>query len=143
VIRAFFKEIIDRSVDDEKRRGCMLVNAALELAPYDAEFQELVAEELSFIEAFFRRCVDAGQKDGTIAGALPANGLARLLLSVLIGVRVLARTCPERVVLEGAANGVLVLLGTGGQPPRSLAEPGHPSRRRRDTRSYTSPPHDL
>ena len=73
-IRAFFEEIIDRSVDDEQRRGCMLVNAALELAPYDAEFQELVAEELSFIEAFFRRCVDAGQKDGTIAGALPANG---------------------------------------------------------------------
>lgn len=112
-IRAFFEEIIDRSVDDEQRRGCMLVNAALELAPYDAEFQELVAEELSFIEAFFRRCVDAGQKDGTIAGALPANGLARLLLSVLIGVRVLARTRPERVVLEGAANSVLALLGAG------------------------------
>lgn len=133
-IRAFFEEIIDRSVDDEQRRGCMLVNAALELAPYDNEFQELVVEELSFIEAFFRRCVEAGQKDGTIAGALPANGLARLLLSVLIGVRVLARTCPERMVLEGAANSVLALLGTGGPPPRSLAKSGQPSRRRRDTR---------
>jgi TetR/AcrR family transcriptional regulator, transcriptional repressor for nem operon len=134
-IRAFFEEIIDRSVDDEQRRGCMLVNAALELAPYDAEFQELVAEELSFIEAFFRRCVDAVQKDGTIAGALPANGLARLLLSVLIGVRVLARTRPERVVLEGAANSVLALLGAGGQPPRPLAKSRQPSRRRRDTRT--------
>jgi TetR/AcrR family transcriptional regulator, transcriptional repressor for nem operon len=132
-IRAFFEEIIDRSVDDEQRRGCMLVNAALELAPYDAEFRELVAEELSFIEAFFRRCVEAGQKDGTIAGALPAIGLARLLLSVLIGVRVLARTSPERVVLEGAADSALVLLGAGGQP-RQLFKPGQPSRRRRDTR---------
>ena len=30
-IRIFFDEIIERSVDDEQRRGCMLVNAALEL----------------------------------------------------------------------------------------------------------------
>ena len=41
-IRTFFDEIIERSVDDEQRRGCMLVNAALELAPYDPEFQQLV-----------------------------------------------------------------------------------------------------
>ena len=65
-IRAFFDEIIERSVNDEQRRGCMLVNAALELAPYDPEFQQLVAEEMIFIEAFFRRCAEAGQKDGSI-----------------------------------------------------------------------------
>src|SRR5271154_44899 len=65
-VRAFFEEIIERSVDDKQRRGCMLVNAALELAPYDPEFQQLVAEEMIFIEAFFRRCVAAGQMDGSI-----------------------------------------------------------------------------
>ncbi|MBV8738084.1 MAG: TetR/AcrR family transcriptional regulator [Alphaproteobacteria bacterium] len=134
-IRTFFEEIIDRSVDDEQRRGCMLVNTALELAPYDAEFQKLVAEEFSFIEAFFRRCVEAGQKDGTIAAACPATGLARLLLSVLIGVRILARTRPQRAVLEGAASSVLALLGTGEQrPPVPLFAPRQPSRRRRATR---------
>src|SRR6201984_2073909 len=62
--RAFFDEIIERSIDDEQRRGCMLVNAALELAPYDPEFQKLVAKEMMFIEAFFHRCVAAGAKDG-------------------------------------------------------------------------------
>ena len=61
-IRTFFDEIIERSVDDKQRRGCMLVNAALELAPYDPEFQQLVAEEMIFIETFFRRCIEAGQK---------------------------------------------------------------------------------
>jgi TetR/AcrR family transcriptional regulator, transcriptional repressor for nem operon len=110
-IRTFFDEIIERSVDDEQRRGCMLVNAALELAPYDAEFQNLVAEELVFIEAFFCRCVEAAQKDGSIGDTRPAEELAKLLLSVLLGIRVLARTRPQREVLEGAANGVLALLG--------------------------------
>jgi TetR/AcrR family transcriptional regulator, transcriptional repressor for nem operon len=111
-VRAFFEEIIERSVDDKQRRGCMLVNAALELAPYDPEFQKLVAEEMIFIEAFFRRCVEAGQKDGSIANTRPADELAKLLLSVLLGIRVLARTRPQREVLEGAANGALALLGT-------------------------------
>ena len=112
-IRTFFDEIIERSVDDERRRGCMLVNAALELAPYDPEFRNLVAEEMVFIEAFFRRCIEVGQEDGSIADARPADELAKLLLSVLLGIRVLARTHPQREVLEGAGNGVLALLGIG------------------------------
>jgi TetR/AcrR family transcriptional repressor of nem operon len=115
-IRTFFDEIIERSVDDEQRRGCMLVNAALELAPYDPEFQQLVAEEMIFIEAFFRRCIEAGQKDGSIADTRPADELAKLLLSVLLGIRVLARTRPQREVLEGAANGVLALLSKARKP---------------------------
>ena len=112
-IRTFFDEIIERSVDDEQRRGCMLVNAALELAPYDPEFRKLVAEEMLFIETFFHGCIEAGQKDGSIADARPADELAKLLLSVLLGIRVLARTRPQREVLEGAGNGVLALLGIG------------------------------
>jgi TetR/AcrR family transcriptional repressor of nem operon len=112
-IRTFFDEIIERSVDDEQRRGCMLINAALELAPYDPEFRQLVTEEMMFIEDFFCRCIEAGQKDGSIADSRPAEELAKSLLGVLIGIRVLARTRPQREVLEGAANGVLGLLGTG------------------------------
>src|ERR1700730_17052707 len=112
-IRTFFDEIIERSVDDEQRRGCMLVNAALELAPYDPEFQKLVVEEMMFIEAFFPRCVAAGKKDGSIIGARRADEVAKLLLSVLLGLRVLARSRPQRDVLGGAANGAVALLGTG------------------------------
>jgi TetR/AcrR family transcriptional repressor of nem operon len=88
----------------------MLVNAALELAPYDAEIQTVVAEETIFIERFFRRCIAAGQKDGTISPAGPPAELAKLLLSVLFGIRVLARARPQRAVLAGAASGVLELF---------------------------------
>jgi TetR/AcrR family transcriptional repressor of nem operon len=109
-IRAFFDEIIQRSVTDKQRRGCMLVNAALELAPYDAEFQKIVSQEMIFIETFFRRCIAAGQKDGAISPTPPAAELAKVLLSVLLGIRVLARTRPQRAVLEGAAGAVLQML---------------------------------
>jgi TetR/AcrR family transcriptional regulator, transcriptional repressor for nem operon len=109
-IRGFFGEIIERSVTDKQRRGCMLVNSALEVAPHDPEFRKIVTKELLFIEAFFHRCVAAGQQDGTITTRQPADALAKLLLSVLLGIRVLARTRPQREVLEGVAQGVLGLL---------------------------------
>lgn len=109
-IRAFFGEIVEHTVNDELRRGCMLVNAALELAPYDPGIATLVAKEMVSIEGFFLRCVGAGQQDGSITATRPADELAKLLLSVLLGIRVLARARPEREVLEGAAGGALALL---------------------------------
>jgi hypothetical protein len=38
------------------------------------------------------------------------RAIAKMLLSALLGVRVLARVRPQRDVLEGAVNGVLGLL---------------------------------
>ena len=70
-IRTFFDEIIGRSVDDEQRRGCMLVNAALELAPYDPEFQKLVAEEMMFIETFFAAASRRGRRTARSSKPVP------------------------------------------------------------------------
>ena len=36
-IEAFLAEIIDRSLKDRARKGCLLVNSALDVAPHDAE----------------------------------------------------------------------------------------------------------
>lgn len=109
-ISAFFDEIIERSLSDTKRKGCMLVNSALEVAPHDPEFQRVVGEVLLQVEGFFRRCVQAGQNDGTISRRQPADDMARTLLSTLLGIRVLARTRPERYLLEGLIRPVLYLL---------------------------------
>jgi TetR/AcrR family transcriptional regulator, transcriptional repressor for nem operon len=98
-IATFLQEIIERSLSDKQRRGRMLVNSALELAPHDLEFQRVVARAFAEIEAFFRQCVVAGQRDGTIAPQ-PADDLARLFLGIVLGIRVLARAKPERALLE-------------------------------------------
>src|SRR5271169_5304023 len=109
-IAAFFEEIIERSLDDPQRKGCMLVNSALEMAPHDPEFERVVADVMVQVEGFFRRCVTAGQSEGTISESQSAQDLARLLLNTLLGLRVLARTRPERELLEGALRPVLALL---------------------------------
>jgi TetR/AcrR family transcriptional repressor of nem operon len=107
-IEAFFEEIVRLSLRDKDRKGCMLVNSAA--APPDAEFQKMIADVLVEVEQFFLRVVKAGQKDGSISQAQPAADLARLLLSLLLGIRVLARTRPERALLEGAVAPALSLI---------------------------------
>ncbi|MFP3558562.1 TetR/AcrR family transcriptional regulator [Paraburkholderia sp. SIMBA_049] len=108
-IVAFFNEIVDRSVSDKDRKGCLLVNAAL-FSPHDPEFQEEVASVLVQVEGFFRCCVAAGQSCGQISSDHSADDLAGMLLSTLLGIRVLARTRPERALLEGLLRPIYALL---------------------------------
>jgi TetR/AcrR family transcriptional regulator, transcriptional repressor for nem operon len=109
-IEAFFEEILERSLNDRDRKGCMLVNAALDVAPHDPGFRKAIAKTLVGIEGFFQRCVRAGQADGTIVRTWPAETLAQNLLGVLMGIRVLERVRPERALLEGVAAPTLALL---------------------------------
>jgi TetR/AcrR family transcriptional regulator, transcriptional repressor for nem operon len=109
-VKAFFAEIIERSLSDKRRRGCLLINSALEVAPHDRELGAAIAERLGEIENFFRRAIVAAQADSTIPLQRNADDLARLLLAVLLGIRVLARSKPQRALLEGVVRAALVLL---------------------------------
>jgi TetR/AcrR family transcriptional repressor of nem operon len=81
-VKSFFAGIIERSATDRDRRGCFLINSALEVAPHDAELGAEISRRLAEIEAFFRRAIQAGQ----------------------------ARSKPERALLEGVARPALALL---------------------------------
>jgi len=109
-IEAFFVEIIDRSMSDALHRGCLMVNSALEAVADAPEAQEIVDDFLTRAEAFFSRCVEAGQADGSISILHSARDLSSLLLGVLLGIRVLARARPERALLESVIRPVLGLL---------------------------------
>jgi TetR/AcrR family transcriptional repressor of nem operon len=109
-IARFFTEIVDRSVNDRERKGCFLVNSALEIAPHHARCRAVIAKQFQGIEGFFARCILAAQAEGTVPLDLEADDVAKLLLGVLLGVRVLARTNPSRDVLEGVVRPALALL---------------------------------
>lgn len=109
-ISSFLADVLKRSLTDREHKGCLLVNTALDVAPHDPEFQQVVANVLVRIERFFLKCVKAGQADGTISRSLPAKQIAQHLLGALMGIRVLARVRPERALLEGVASAALALL---------------------------------
>jgi TetR/AcrR family transcriptional repressor of nem operon len=109
-IGAFFDEILSRSLNDRERKGCLLVNSALELAPHQPEFRHVISGVLQRLESFFLECIEAGQAAGTITRSTPAEALAQHLLGVLIGVRVLSRVRPKRALLEGVIAPALAML---------------------------------
>ncbi|TXI04635.1 MAG: TetR/AcrR family transcriptional regulator [Rhizobium sp.] len=117
-ISGFFADTIARSLSDPLRRGCMLVNTALEARDDDPEIRETVAAETLEMEAFFVRCARAAQETGSGISALPAEDIGKMLLSVALGLRVLARVRPDAQVLFGLVRPALALLGL---PP--LKEP--------------------
>ena len=104
-------------LSDPHRRGCLLVNSALEVAPHDAELRVRIAAYLDEIAAFFRRNITAAQKAGAVPPSVDGADTASLLLGVVLGIRVLARTNPDRALLEGVARPALALLD--GRRPRT------------------------
>jgi TetR/AcrR family transcriptional repressor of nem operon len=108
-VRAFLNGVVERSVDGD-RRGCLLVNTALDTAPHDPELGAEVTARLGELEAFFRRAISAAHADGSAPSDRDPADLARLLLGVTLGVRVLARANPQRELLEGIVRPALALL---------------------------------
>ena len=107
-IAAFLTDIVALSLGD--RRGCLLVNTAVELAAHDSEIGAVVAARLGELEAFFRRAIGAGRRDGTIAATTEPVGLARLFVATVIGLRVLARARPDPDLLRDIADQALAVL---------------------------------
>lgn len=110
-VTAFFAEVIQRSVGDPLQRGCLLVNSALESSLDDADLQAAIANELMQIERFFHRSLEKARVTGAISMEVVPDTAAPALLSVLLGIRVLARIKPERALIEKAARQTLHLLG--------------------------------
>src|SRR6516165_4155685 len=86
-VRTLIEDVVERSLTDRTRGGCLLINSALEIAPHDPEVGAEIAKRLSEIEGFFRRSIVAAQTSGTISRKLSPSDFARLLLSVLLGIR--------------------------------------------------------
>jgi len=109
-IEEIFRRTVDGLVGFEPRRGCLLANTAVELAPHDAEAAARISRYVRRTEEAFTGALVRAQG----AGEIPAEGdpkvLARFLVSNLHGLRVLARAGSDRRTLEDAARVALRTL---------------------------------
>ncbi|MEE8272948.1 MAG: hypothetical protein V3R98_14660 [Alphaproteobacteria bacterium] len=79
-------------------------------SPHDDEIAAVVARGLAETETFFRDMVEEGRRVGEIAHRVEPAHTARALLGLLVGLRVLARSRPERALLEALADQAAALL---------------------------------
>jgi len=110
-ITEFFAEVLYRTLNDRLNRGCLLVNSALEANGEDADLRQAVADELEAIRSFFEDRLQAFslQQDG--AAGIGAKQGASHLVSVLLGVRVLARINLDPACVTDAIGIALHSLG--------------------------------
>ena len=87
------------------RRGCLVTNAAVELAGRDGVVGAVVRRALRRQEAAFRAAVEDGQRTGEIARDRDSDALAALFLATANGIRVVAKAGAER--LDGLTEEVL------------------------------------
>jgi TetR/AcrR family transcriptional repressor of nem operon len=101
-IAAAFENVIGGALKNEAagRKGCLLVNTALELSPHDPEIDAIVRDSLTELELFFRTMIERGQAEGSIRRGLDPAATAQALLSLFLGLRVLTRSRPEKALLE-------------------------------------------
>ena len=90
-IRTLFDSLIKESQTDAERKGCLLVNTALDLPNHTADIQRIVTTALSGFELFFERAIKRGQERGQVPATLKPRQVAKSLLTQVVGLRVLAR----------------------------------------------------
>lgn len=104
-ISAFFDDLIEASLKD--RRGCLLVNSAMEVAPWDTELAGLVQKSLREIEDGFRRALE--RQSAGVHRSRDARAAARQMLSAVIAMRVLARAGEDAGRLRSIAKSAVAL----------------------------------
>lgn len=95
-----FESITDRVLEQDWSDGCLFVNTTIELSPHDTEIGSMVAEGLGGLEKFFRVMIEQGQAREEISDTVDAPSTARTLYTLLLGMLVLARSRPERKLMQ-------------------------------------------
>jgi TetR/AcrR family transcriptional repressor of nem operon len=108
--RRLFMQVVNEPLNHQ-RRGCLLVNSAVELAPHDADAARIVAVNQRTTERLFRRALELGRKRGELGVAHDVPALARYLVSALQGLRVTAKANPNRAALRDVVDVSLAVLG--------------------------------
>lgn len=86
----------DASHGDMGRRGCLVVSTATELALFDPETAAYVGRALTRNESLLEGLIREGHTDGSISASTDAPTVARLLLCLMQGLRVVGKTGPDR-----------------------------------------------
>jgi TetR/AcrR family transcriptional repressor of nem operon len=90
-IRVLFDAIVRETVEDTEKKGCFLINTALELESHDDKTLSIVKQGLEDFEAFFRRCLEVAQARREAPASLNPGITAKMLLSLVVAMRVLGR----------------------------------------------------
>lgn len=88
IIQSFLYNTIEQGVNDEKRKGCFVVNSCTELANQDIDVRGMVKENRETMEKVFSAIIQEGQETGEFNTAADSLTLSKYLYNTVTGLRV-------------------------------------------------------
>jgi len=102
--------VINDLLNDEKRRGCFMVNAGIELASHDTNVNNLVCATAQQLEQAFFNVIVKGQTNGEISNDKDALALARFFNNTVRGMQVSAKSGGERSLYDDIIRVAVMVL---------------------------------
>lgn len=112
-LRSYFGYLVDAMVDGKRARGCLVTNSLVEFAARDPELAAMFQVHLARLQTSFAAALARARAEGELRpGAGPES--AGLLVAVVQGMNVLARSRPGRQALQDIADAALAGLAAPG-----------------------------
>lgn len=108
-LRAYFDHLVDAMVDGKRARGCLITNSLVEFAARDPELAAMFQVHLARLQTSFAAALAQARAEGQLRlGAGPES--AGMLVAVVQGMNVLAKSRPGRQALQEVADATLAGL---------------------------------
>lgn len=110
-VRAVVRRFAAEAASPQGRlNGCFVTNTAAELAPHDSAAARRVEISWERLEAPLHSALVRAQAQGELAGGRDPRALARMLLVLLQGIRVVGKASDDPARVRDAAEQALTLL---------------------------------
>lgn len=105
-----FQNIADEALTESPRRGCFVVQSAVEHARCDAQIVERFELSLDHMEQLFVRALQNAQATGDFAADQLPRATAYVLINHVLGMRTLDRAGVKRKIVQHVVDSVRTLF---------------------------------
>ena len=109
-IRDLLQSVVEDTVDDRKRQGCLAVNALLEMSAHEPDVASRLETHNRRVRQAFAELIARAQADGDVARDKTPDALSAFLVNNLWGMRVMCRGAADRESLAAVVDGILAAL---------------------------------
>ena len=110
LIRRFIGAMLEFGLSDPLRRGCLITNTVMELAPHEKDIARKVAGRLQMAEEAFFTLLSRAKHEGELAKEKDPRALARVLVTMMQGTIVMIKAgTPANVVKQTAKTALSIL----------------------------------
>lgn len=103
-LRACLARYVERTSGVAGKRGCLVVATAMELASHDAEVEQRIRRFFKTMETCLTAALKRAQAEGDLVDGVEPATVARLLLCLLEGMRVVSKTSSDRNVSQAVVQ---------------------------------------